>query len=73
MSCLWISPWQFIEKKRELKQNGRTDAELEESYGFLLPDKDKVSFCSHLVQVNWKVVMSDYMDKAHQSTPKHTN
>ncbi|XP_031421796.2 protein TASOR isoform X2 [Clupea harengus] len=33
---------EFIEKKRELKQNGRTDAELEESYGFLLPDKDKV-------------------------------
>ncbi|KAG5282460.1 hypothetical protein AALO_G00056270 [Alosa alosa] len=33
---------EFIEKKRELKQHGRTDAELEESYGFLLPDKDKV-------------------------------
>ncbi|XP_062396653.1 protein TASOR [Sardina pilchardus] len=33
---------EFIEKKRELKQHGRTDAELEETYGFLLPDKDKV-------------------------------
>ncbi|XP_063065427.1 protein TASOR isoform X3 [Engraulis encrasicolus] len=33
---------EFIEKKRELRQNGRSDAELEETYGFLLPDKDKV-------------------------------
>uniref|UniRef100_A0A9J7YDP0 Transcription activation suppressor b n=1 Tax=Cyprinus carpio carpio TaxID=630221 RepID=A0A9J7YDP0_CYPCA len=33
---------EFIEKKRELKQNGRTEAELAESYAFLLPDKNKV-------------------------------
>ncbi|XP_056589368.1 protein TASOR [Triplophysa dalaica] len=33
---------EFIEKKRELKQNGRTEAELAESYAFLLPEKNKV-------------------------------
>ncbi|XP_077070495.1 protein TASOR isoform X2 [Siphateles boraxobius] len=32
---------EFIEKKRELKQNGRTEAELAESYAFLLPDRNK--------------------------------
>lgn len=36
---------QFIEKKRELKQNGRTEAELAESYAFLLPDRNKVRLC----------------------------
>ncbi|XP_056304877.1 protein TASOR isoform X2 [Danio aesculapii] len=35
---------EFIEKKRELKQNGRTEAELVESYAFLLPDRNKVHF-----------------------------
>lgn len=35
---------EFIEKKRELKQNGRTEAELAESYAFLLPDRNKVHF-----------------------------
>lgn len=34
---------QFIEKRRELKQEGRTDPELVESYCFLFPDKSKVS------------------------------
>ncbi|XP_065142092.1 protein TASOR [Paramisgurnus dabryanus] len=33
---------EFIEKKRELKQNGRVEAELTESYAFLLPEKNKV-------------------------------
>uniref|UniRef100_A0AAY4EFM9 DUF3715 domain-containing protein n=1 Tax=Denticeps clupeoides TaxID=299321 RepID=A0AAY4EFM9_9TELE len=37
---------EFVEKKRELKQAGRTDAELAETYAFLLPEKDKVrSIC----------------------------
>lgn len=30
---------QFIEKRKELKQDGRTDKELAESYCFLLSDK----------------------------------
>ncbi|KAL7864734.1 hypothetical protein AOLI_G00161540 [Acnodon oligacanthus] len=32
---------EFIEKKRELKQAGRTEAELADSYAFLLPDANK--------------------------------
>ncbi|KAJ8361018.1 hypothetical protein SKAU_G00175430 [Synaphobranchus kaupii] len=32
----------FIEKRRELKQDGRTDKELVESYCFLLPDPSKL-------------------------------
>ncbi|KAG5835885.1 hypothetical protein ANANG_G00248740 [Anguilla anguilla] len=32
----------FIEKKREMKQDGRTDKELVESYCFLLPDASKL-------------------------------
>ncbi|XP_053338676.1 protein TASOR [Clarias gariepinus] len=32
---------EYIEKKRELKQAGRTDAELTDSYAFLLPDAKK--------------------------------
>lgn len=41
MSCLF-SPFQFTEKKREMKQDGRTDKELVESYCFLMPDPSKV-------------------------------
>lgn len=33
---------QFIEKRRELKQEGRTEQELSESFCFLYPDKSKV-------------------------------
>lgn len=33
---------QFIEKRREMKQEGRTEPELTESYCFLYPDKSKV-------------------------------
>lgn len=33
---------QFIEKRREMKQEGRTEQELTESYCFLFPDKSKV-------------------------------
>lgn len=32
---------EYVEKKRELKQAGRTDAELTDSYAFLLPDAKK--------------------------------
>ncbi|XP_051518058.1 protein TASOR-like isoform X2 [Myxocyprinus asiaticus] len=35
---------EFIEKKRELKQNGRVDAELTEFYAFLLPERNKVQW-----------------------------
>ncbi|KAL4655670.1 protein TASOR-like isoform X3 [Arapaima gigas] len=33
---------EFIEKKRELRQDGRTDKELQESFCFLLPDSSKL-------------------------------
>lgn len=33
---------QFIEKRREMKQEGRTEQELAESYCLLYPDKSKV-------------------------------
>lgn len=33
---------QFIEKRREMKQEGRTEQELSESFCFLYPDKSKV-------------------------------
>ncbi|XP_041655326.1 protein TASOR isoform X2 [Cheilinus undulatus] len=33
---------EFIEKRREMKQEGRTDQELTESYCFLYPDKTKL-------------------------------
>lgn len=35
--------YQFIEKRREMKQEGRTEQDLAESYCFLFPDKSKVS------------------------------
>uniref|UniRef100_A0A8C9WFV6 Transcription activation suppressor n=1 Tax=Scleropages formosus TaxID=113540 RepID=A0A8C9WFV6_SCLFO len=36
----------FVEKKRELKQDGRTDKELQESFCFFLPDSSKLhSIC----------------------------
>lgn len=34
--------FQFVEKRREMKADGRTEKELEESYCFLLVDADKV-------------------------------
>ncbi|XP_066554357.1 protein TASOR [Amia ocellicauda] len=34
---------EFIEKRRELKQDGRTDKELAESYGFLLAEHSKLN------------------------------
>ncbi|KAG9335128.1 hypothetical protein JZ751_005600 [Albula glossodonta] len=38
----------FCEKRREMKQEGRTDSELQESYGFLLTDISKVGTCASL-------------------------
>ncbi|XP_014853954.1 PREDICTED: protein TASOR-like isoform X1 [Poecilia mexicana] len=35
---------EFIEKRREMKQEGRTDQELAESYCFLFPDKSKLQW-----------------------------
>ncbi|XP_034028531.1 protein TASOR isoform X2 [Thalassophryne amazonica] len=35
---------EFIEKRREMKQEGRTDQELTESYCFLYPDKSKLQW-----------------------------
>lgn len=43
--------WQFIEKKRELKQAGRTEAELADSYAFLLPDTSKVRLAAATQQI----------------------
>lgn len=53
--CLWYASYfcvshllwnpficQFIEKRREMKQEGRTEQELSESFCFLFPDKSKV-------------------------------
>lgn len=37
-----VCVFQFVEKRREMKSDGRTDKELEESYCFLLTDTDKV-------------------------------
>lgn len=34
--------FQFVDKRREMKADGRTDKELEESYCFLLADSEKV-------------------------------
>nr|XP_015203488.1 PREDICTED: protein TASOR isoform X2 [Lepisosteus oculatus] len=34
---------EFVEKRREMKQEGRTDKELVESYGFLLADRSKLN------------------------------
>ncbi|XP_026188373.1 protein TASOR isoform X2 [Mastacembelus armatus] len=35
---------EFIEKRREMKQEGRTEQELSESYCFLFPDKSKLQW-----------------------------
>ncbi len=37
-----VRVFQFVEKRREMKLDGRTDKELEESYCFLLADPGKV-------------------------------
>lgn len=40
INCLCV--FQFVEKRREMKADGRTDKELDESYCFLLTDAVKV-------------------------------
>uniref|UniRef100_A0A8B9LEZ9 Transcription activation suppressor b n=1 Tax=Astyanax mexicanus TaxID=7994 RepID=A0A8B9LEZ9_ASTMX len=58
---------EFVEKKRELKQAGRTEAELTESYAFLLPDTNKVRLTAVCVSqliicfFSW-VYLSKYSD-----------
>lgn len=53
---------QFIEKRREMKQEGRTEQELSESFCFLYPDKSKVltktvrSVCRSVVLRDAKVL-----------------
>ncbi|XP_066473651.1 protein TASOR isoform X2 [Tiliqua scincoides] len=43
---------EFVEKRRELKQDGRTDIELSESYAFLMVDRTLVqSICENGLQV----------------------
>lgn len=42
VSHLLLLICQFIEKRREMKQEGRTEQELSESFCFLYPDKSKV-------------------------------
>lgn len=43
---------QFIEKRREMKQEGRTEQELTESFCFLFPDKSKVLMMDKLWSMN---------------------
>lgn len=40
--CLSVSFFEFVEKRREMKSDGRTDKELMESFCFLLADAVKV-------------------------------
>lgn len=39
--------FQFVEKRKEMKSDGRTEKELEESYCFLLVDSFKVRFTKY--------------------------
>lgn len=41
--------FQFVEKRKEMKSDGRTDKELEESYCFLLVDSFKVRLTKYCV------------------------
>ncbi|XP_070696328.1 protein TASOR [Pempheris klunzingeri] len=53
---------EFVEKRKEMKADGRTDKELEESYCFLLADTDKVPcLCEKglLVGQSWITVLGD--------------
>lgn len=49
--CLCVL--QFVEKRREMKADGRTDKELEESYCFLLADAVKVRLTLNYVVSCW--------------------
>ncbi|KAM8830901.1 protein TASOR isoform 2-T2 [Synchiropus picturatus] len=50
---------EFIEKRREMKQEGRTDQELAESYCFLYPDKSKLQWiCEKGLSVGHSRIMT---------------
>lgn len=40
--CVCVCVFKFVEKRKEMKAEGRTDKELEECYCFLLTDTQKV-------------------------------
>nr|XP_019952270.1 PREDICTED: protein TASOR isoform X1 [Paralichthys olivaceus] len=53
---------EFVEKRREMKMDGRTDTELEESYGFMLVDAPKVhQLCENglCVSHSWITVLGN--------------
>ncbi|XP_061639519.1 protein TASOR isoform X1 [Phyllopteryx taeniolatus] len=53
---------EFVEKRREMKAEGRTEKELEESYCFLLSEEAKVSWLCEkglLVGQNWHSALGD--------------
>ncbi|XP_049588899.1 protein TASOR [Syngnathus scovelli] len=53
---------EFVEKRREMKAEGRTDKELEESYCFLLTDEAKVPWLCEkglIVGQNWQSGLGD--------------
>ena len=49
--CVCVCLFQFVEKRREMKSEGRTEKELEESYCFLLADNVKVRLTLRCVVV----------------------
>ena len=51
---------QFIEKRRAMKQEGRTEAELAESYCFLFPDKTRVGLLAEPVShTTWRLWLNE--------------
>ncbi|XP_027135126.1 uncharacterized protein tasora isoform X2 [Larimichthys crocea] len=53
---------EFVEKRREMKSDGRTDKELEESYCFLLTDTDKLPWICEkglFVAQSWITVLGN--------------
>lgn len=59
LMCCWIDfVCQFIEKRREMKQEGRTEQELAESFCFLFPDKSKVIMMDDLL---WSLFYSPFV------------
>lgn len=51
-----VCVFQFVEKRKEMKAEGRTDKELEESYCFLLADATKVRLTLSCVVNCWCLV-----------------
>ncbi|XP_040890119.1 protein TASOR isoform X2 [Toxotes jaculatrix] len=60
--CSELLEKEFVEKRKEMKADGRTDKELEESYGFLLADAIKLPlFCEKglCVGQSWPTVLGN--------------